>query len=327
MQILEPRTFYKPLEYPWAYELWKQHESMHWLGHEVPLADDVRDWNDKLNADEKSLLTHLFRFFTQADIDVANGYNGRFLPYFSHKPELGMMMGSFAAREAIHIDAYALLLETVGMPETTYQQFQEYKEMVDKHEYVSNFNMDTHLDVLKTLAVYSAFTEGVQLFGSFAILLNFPRMNKMNNMGNIINWSIRDESLHVEGMTQVFREYFKDIKKQIAFNEKDFINEIRVIGMEMVDLEDKFVDLVFSDSAGAVEGLTADEVKGFIRFIANLRWEQLGFEGVLYEEFTKNPLPWVEEMVNGEEHTNFFEAKSTQYSKAMTEGSMEDIQW
>ena len=184
--ILTPRTYFKPMDYPWAHTFWKQHEAMHWMGYEVPMHEDVRDWSSKLTEGEKNLLTHLFRFFTQADVDVAAGYTTKFLPYFAHKPELAMMMSSFAAREAVHIDAYALLLETVGMPETTYQQFADYKEMKEKHDFVGQFGTDNVEDLLKSLAVYAGFTEGMQLFASFVVLLNFSRFNKMKAMGNIV---------------------------------------------------------------------------------------------------------------------------------------------
>lgn len=324
MKLLEPRSYYKPFDYAWAYDAWLEHESMAWMPTEVPMGEDVKDWNEKLTKEEKSLLTHLFRFFTQADVDVAAGYNKKFIPYFSHKPELAMMMSSFANREGVHIAAYSLLLETVGMPETTYNQFKDYKEMKDKHDFVDQFGMDTPISVLKSLAVYSAFTEGMQLFASFVVLLNFARYNKMKAMSNIVAWSIRDESMHVEGMTRLFKEMHSEMKP-----DKTIELEIRTIAVKMVALEDAFIDLIFSDSKsiqGAVEGLTPKEVKDYIRFITNKRIAQLGFKGNLFN-INKNPLPWVDEMVNGEEHANFFEQKSTSYSKAMTKGTLEDIKW
>lgn len=327
MNILKPRKYFKPFEYPWAFEAWKKHESMHWMSYEVPLSEDVRDWNSKLTDSERNLLTHLFRFFTQADVDVANGYTERFLPYFAHKPELAMMMASFAAREAVHIDAYAVLLETVGMPEVAYQQFQEYQEMKDKHEYASSFSLETPLDVLRSLAVYSAFTEGMQLFASFVVLLNFTRHNKMKNMGNIVAWSVRDESLHVEGMTTLFRTFLDEyLEEHPDFRVAKFGEEIKEIAKQMVELEDHFIDLIFSDCS-VIEGLTPDELKEYIRYLTNYRWSQLGFQGEVFEDYKYDPLPWVNEILNAEEHTNFFEQKVTFYSKGMTEGNYEEIEW
>jgi ribonucleoside-diphosphate reductase beta chain len=332
MSLLKPRSYYKPFQYPWAYELFKKHEQMHWLPEEVEFREDIRDWNDesRLSAPEKNLLTQLFRFFTQADIDVAEGYSKIYLPSLGNHPEITMMMLSFGAREAIHVDAYSTLIETVGMPETIYQAFSEFEEMEAKHDYVSSFNADNPMELLKSLAVYSAFTEGMQLFSSFAILMNFERQNKMKGMCNIVRWSIRDESMHVEGMTHLFRElhseYFAGRKDNFAAISQDELkDEIEVIAKTMVDLEDKFIDLCFEQ--GGIEGLTADEVKLYIRYIANTRWAQLGFQGELYEGLDANPLPWLDWVLNGSEHTNFFEARPTEYSKGTLTDGEGEIEW
>lgn len=326
MSLLQERNYYRPFEYPWAYDLYKRHESMHWLPEEVEFRDDLRDWNERLSDEEKNLLTHLFRFFTQADIDVASGYSKVYLPKLGNHPEIAMMMLSFGAREAVHIDAYSTLIETLGMPETTYKAFAEYEEMEAKHEFVSDFTGDSPLELLKSLAVYSGFTEGMQLFSSFAILMNFERNNKMNGMCNIVRWSIRDESMHVEGMTRLFRELHKECRPLFPHPGKaeDFEIEIAGIADKMVLLEDKFIDLCFEQ--GGIEGLTADEVKEYIRYIANRRWGQLGFSGELYEH-TENPLTWLDWVINGVEHTNFFEAQPTEYSKGTLTGTSEEIQW
>jgi len=321
--MIQTRNYYKPFTYPWAHDIWRKHEALHWSAQEVPLHDDVRDWQDKLTVSEKSLMTNLLRFFTQADVDVAAGYNKHFLPLFSGVPELCMMMNSFAAREAVHIDAYALLLETLGMPEETYNQFHSYKEMKDKHDFLDRFNVNSPSSILKAIAAYAGFTEGLQLFGSFVVLLNFSRFNKMKNMGNIVAWSIRDENLHVEGMTKLFRELAKDTYK--LDNHPSLEHDIVKIAFKMVELEHNFIDLIYGPDT-EICNLKKDDVKNYIRYLANIRWKQLGFNSDIYT-ILKNPLPWVDYMVNGEEHANFFESKSTFYSKAMTEGTMEDIKW
>ena len=184
---------------------------MHWMPESVPLHTDVKDWQD-VTPEEKHLLTQIFRLFTQSDVDVGAGYVDKYMPIFK-KPEARMMMSSFANMESIHQDAYSLLLDTVGMPEIEYKAFAEYEEMSDKHDYVGEFKplKSDKKTIAKTLAVYSAFTEGLQLFSSFAILLNFPRFGKMKGMGQIVTYSIRDESMHVEAMTKLFREFIQEI--------------------------------------------------------------------------------------------------------------------
>jgi ribonucleoside-diphosphate reductase beta chain len=299
---------------------------MHWLPAEVDLRDDVRDWSEILTQQEKNLLTQLFRFFTQGDLDIAGGYRNVFLPQLGGTPELGMMMMSFAAREAVHVDAYSMLIETIGMPETAYSEFLEFTAMKDKHDFLLK---DRNL--LENLAVFSAFGEGMLLFSSFAILMNFERFGKMKGMCNIVRWSIKDEEVHVDGMTQLFKELFKSTSTEkqhedlFSFTERD---EIRgcVVGhaKDMVELEDKFIDLCFA--MGDIEGLSAADMKQYIRYITNKRWTQLGFDGTLYGEVSENPLKWLDWVINGQEHTNFFEAKPTEYTKASVRKS-EVIAW
>ena len=196
MGLLVENPVYKPFRYPWCYDSWLTQQRIHWLPEEVPLGDDVRDWQKNLKPEEKNLLTQIFRFFTQADVEVSNCYIRHYMNVF--KPtEVLMMMSAFASMETVHIAAYSHLLDTIGMPEAEYSAFLKYKEMKDKYDYMQGFDVKSHHDIAKTIAVFSAFTEGLQLFASFAILLNFPRQNKMKGMGQIVTWSVRDETLHL----------------------------------------------------------------------------------------------------------------------------------
>ena len=141
-------------------------------------------------------MTQIFRFFTQSDIEVNNCYMKHYSQVFQ-PTEVQMMLAAFSNNETIHIAAYSHLLDTIGMPEAEYSAFLQYKEMKAKYDYMQQFGVDTKKDIALTLAVFGAFTEGLQLFASFAILLNFPRFNKMKGMGQIVTWSVRDESLHL----------------------------------------------------------------------------------------------------------------------------------
>ena len=195
--LLTASRAYKPFRYPWAYDFWQRQQLTHWMPEEVPLADDCGDWNKKLTDNERQLLTQLFRFFTQSDIDVGANYMENYMPLF--KPvEVRMMLAAFSNMETVHIAAYALLLETIGMPETEFSAFLEYEQMQAKHDYLGTFGTDTPEDILTSMAVFGAFTEGLQLFASFAMLLNFPRFGKMKGMGQVVSWSVRDECVTPE---------------------------------------------------------------------------------------------------------------------------------
>jgi len=317
MSLTGTRDYYKPFDHPWMFDYYVQQNQMHWFPEDVPLHNDVQDWQN-LSDKEKNLLTQIFRLFTQSDVDVSTGYVDRYMRIFK-KPEARMMMGAFNNMESIHQHAYSLLLDTVGMPEVEYKAFSEYEAMADKHEYIKNIRVSAKDkdSVAKALAVYSAFTEGLQLFSSFIILLNFPRFGKMKGMGQIITYSIRDESLHVEAMTQLFREY---VHENIEIWTDDFKKEIYKACRSMVDLEDRFLDLVFQ--MGDMQGLTKKEMQSYIRYIADRRLLQLGLKpnyGV-----KENPLTWLDDVL-GVEHQNFFEGRATSYMKAGLRGSVEVV--
>jgi ribonucleoside-diphosphate reductase beta chain len=317
VSLLEAKAVYKPFRYPWAYEAWLIQQRIHWLPEEVPLADDVKDWHNKLTPEERNLLTQIFRFFTQSDIEVNNCYMRHYARVFQ-PTEVQMMLAAFSAMETVHIAAYSHLLDTIGMPETEYQAFLRYRQMKDKYDYMQQFGISTKPDIAKTLAVFGAFTEGLQLFASFAILLNFPRVNKMKGMGQIVSWSVRDESLHTTSIIQLFRTF---ISENPEIWTEDFQRELYVICSTVVEHEDAFIDLAFE--LGAIEGLTAAEVKQYIRFIADRRLSQLGLQPIY--RLARNPLPWMDEMLNGIEHTNFFENRATEYSKAATQGTWDEV--
>ena len=319
LDITDQRSYFKPFNYPWAYDAWLKHEQSHWLHTEVPMIEDVKDWKKKLNKEEKQFLTHIFRFFTQGDIDVAGGYVNNYLPYFP-QPEVRMMLMGFAAREALHVAAYSHLIETLGLPETTYNEFMEYKEMVEKHDYVLGVasKNSTKESTATHIAVFSAFTEGMQLFSSFIMLLNFPRHGKMRGMGQIVTWSVVDETQHCESMIRLFRTYIEENRE--IWND-ELKSKIYTIAEKMVELEDKFIDLAFQ--MGAMEDLTADDVKKYIRYICDRRLISLGLKGVF--KVKKNPLPWVEEMINAPTHTNFFENRATDYAKGALSGNWDEV--
>jgi ribonucleoside-diphosphate reductase beta chain len=316
MSLLESRLAYKPFEQAWCYEAWLTQQRIHWLGEEIPLHEDVKDWHKALTDGERNLLTQIFRFFTQADVEVNNCYMKHYSQVF--KPtEVLMMLSAFSNTETIHIAAYSHLLDTIGIPEIEYQAFLTYKEMRDKFDYMQGFNVNSKHDIAKTMAVFGGFTEGLQLFASFAILLNFPRFGKMKGMSQIISYSLRDETLHCLSIIRLLRTFISENPEVWT---KRLMEEIYDACRIIVGHEDAFIDLAFEQ--GPVQGLSADEIKAYIRYIADRRLGQMGLSPIYHIE--RNPLPWLDEVMNAPEHTNFFENKATEYSRASTEGTWEE---
>jgi ribonucleoside-diphosphate reductase beta chain len=308
MPLMLPRNVYRPFEYQWAFDAYLKQNQAHWLATEVPMTDDVVDYRKNLSPEEKHLIMQVLRFFTQGDIEVQNNYQTRLMPMFP-VPEVAMMLASFANTEAIHVHAYSYLIDTLGLPESEYKAFLDYEAMRTKYEYLHGFSNRSQHDLAKTLAVFGAFMEGTALFASFAILMNFPRQGKLRGLGQIISWSIRDESLHADSICKLYRTFL--VENPDARTMK-LEADVRRACISMVEMEDRFIDLCFE--MGAVRGLAADEVKQYVRFTADKRLADLGMD----PEFgvTANPLPWLATMINAKEHTNFFENRATDYSKA-----------
>lgn len=317
MPLLVPRKTYKPFEYPWAHEAFVSQNQMHWLPEEIPMSDDLNDWEHRLSPEEKTLLTQIFRFFTQADIDVSEGYMTKYMKVFK-APEVRMMLSAFNAMEAIHVHAYSLLIDSLNIKEEGfYAEFLEYTEMAEKHDFLNRFTTDSNKDIAITIAGYSAFTEGLALFASFAILFNFHRSEaggKMKGMGKIVEWSIRDETLHVESMIKLYHTFTEENPEVM---DEDLYKNIMDICHTSVDLEDKFIDLAF-DISSTIANLDKDTLKKYIRYVADLRLKQLGLSP--FYNIKENPLPWMEELIMPR-HTNFFENKVTEYNKGTTQGN------
>lgn len=372
---MKGRSYYKPFSYVEFYDRWKKHERSHWLPTEVPMIDDVNDWNNKLNQNQKEFLTNIFRFFTQGDVDVAGAYCTEYLPNFSQTPEIAMFLCSVAAREAVHIDAYSYLIETLGMPESTYREFLQYNEMKEKQNYIKQFQDNNYGSlndkkkgilffisifvlcfflsslsfsmlispllilisirfynyyqrlvkehIAAGIALFSGFTEGMQLFSSFTMLLSFPMNGVMKGMGQIVTWSIVDETQHTDGMISLFRIFIHE-NSQCSCNCLMGCSCIRLehlkktvytIAKHMVELEDAFINLAYNKYAEneVFMNISKTNLKKYIRFIANKRLKTMGYNYIFEEKV--NPLPEFEIMINAPINTNFFENRPTDYAK------------
>lgn len=306
--LLTPRAFYKPFEYPQYFEYFTKQNQAHWMPTEVPMEKDIIDFRRNLTPAERSLITNILRFFTQSDVEVNNNYNTRLIPAFP-KPEIKMMLSAFAAMESIHVWAYSYLNDSLGLPDKEYSAFMDYESMREKYKYIRAFDVHSPADLAMNLAVFGGFIEGVSLFSSFAILMNFQRLGKMCGVGQIVTWSIRDESLHSMAICQLFREF---VGENRGIWTKEFRQTLLSACRDMVALEDAFVETCFA--GGPVPGLDGDQVKQYIRYTADRKLSELGLDPIF--GVSVNPLKWLDILVNGKEHTNFFENRATDYSKA-----------
>jgi len=312
MSVLEPNTTYKPFKYPWAVDYAVSHEKLHWGEWEAKLQDDVAQWkNGKLSPTEKNHITQILRLFTQSDVAVGTNYLEHYIPKFKNN-EVRAMLTSFANREFVHQRSYALLNDTLGLPEEEFQAFLDYKQMKEKVEFMQDIDTGSQRGLALAVA-RSAINEGMSLFSAFVMLINYSRFGKMKGMSEIVQWSIRDESMHCEGMTKLFRHFCEEHPRIVndAFK-KDIYSMVRTAGK----LEDKVIDLAYE--MGDLEGLSAEEVKQYIRYIADRRLIQLGLKPNYKEK--DNPLPWLEPLIATSSHDNFFETVVTEYNAAGLDG-------
>jgi ribonucleoside-diphosphate reductase beta chain len=312
MALLEHNVTYKPFKYPWAVEKAISHEKIHWGEWEASLQEDVSHWKSKKLTDvERHHITQILRLFTQSDVAVGTNYLEYYIPKFKNN-EIRAMLTSFANREFVHQRAYALLNDTLGLPEEEFSAFLEYKEMAEKVEFMQDIDVHSHAGLAKAVA-RSAMNEGMSLFSAFIMLLNYQRYGKMRGMCEIVEWSIRDETMHCDGMVQLFRQFCEEHPRIVT---DEFKADIYQMFRDAVKLEDKVIDLAFE--LGAVEGLTAEEVKKYIRYIADRRLIQLGLKGNW--KVKENPLPWVDWIIAGDSHKNFFEGRVTDYNSDALSG-------
>jgi ribonucleoside-diphosphate reductase beta chain len=309
--ILKKREVYAPFEYQKAYQYWEMQQQAHWLHSEIAMASDINDWNFKLTPSEKNLIGMTLKGFTQTEI-IVNEYWSQKVFNFFPKPEIVMMAMAFANMETIHTKAYSYLNESLGIED--YEAFLYEPTAKAKIDRLLDIKGNKKEDIAKSLAVFSAFTEGVTLFSSFAILMSFSRFNKLKGVGQIVNFSVKDESLHSEAGCWLFRTLVAEHPEIMTDELK---KELYQAGRDTYELEEQFIDRAFA--LGDIEGLTAYDLKHFIKNRVNVKLGDIGLKAN-YEDIDQEALKrmeWFDFMTIGVAHTDFFASRVTDYSKAV----------
>ena len=316
-KLTQESVVYKPFLYPWADELTRIHDGFFWTETEISLMDDIHHWKDgKITPSEKRLITKILQLFTQSDVAVGSNYHNYLIPKIKNN-EVRNMLASFAAREIIHQRGYALLNDSLGLSEEEYSTFLSIPEMYDKMLFMTTSSIESDYGFALALAK-NIISEGIALFGSFVVLLNFHRSGKMLGMGKVVEWSIRDELIHVDGVIQLYNAW---LKEHPGLDRTKLDQEVRSLFEEGIRLEHRFIDLIFAE--GSIEGLTAPELKDYMCFLANERIRRIGQEP-LYA-IDKNPISWVDWIIYGVDHSNFIESIVTDYEIGGMKGSWEKV--
>jgi ribonucleoside-diphosphate reductase beta chain len=308
--ITDLRNYYKPFEYQTAFDFYKDQHRAHWLADEVPLASDLNDWKLKLTEPEKNLIGNILKSFAQTEVHVNDYWSTKVSVWFP-KPEVQAMARVFADFESIHAEAYARLNEELGLDD--FKAFLEDEVSKAKIDRLVETPGETIEDKAISLAIFSAFTEGVNLFSSFAVLMSFQLRNLMKGTGQIVEWSVRDESLHSKAGCWLFRTL---LEERPELNTDELREKIVDACHLSVQLEFDFIDKAFE--SGDVEGLTKEQLKNFIKARANEKMIELGYKAI-YNDIDPNLLKqieWFGHLTSGKTHQDFFAGRVTSYSKS-----------
>jgi ribonucleoside-diphosphate reductase beta chain len=319
-KLFENRIPFKPFEYPDYYnEGWLKQAQAFWLHTEIPMQGDIKDWNEHLQQHEKNLVGNILLGFAQTECAVSDYWTTMVTKWFP-KHEIKQMAMMFGSQETIHATAYSYLNETLGLE--NFEAFLHEPTIAEKFEFLTATtaewthedlasNSEARKEVARSLAIFSAFAEGVSLYSSFAVLYSFQMRNMLKGIGQQMKWSVRDESLHSKMGCQLFRHMYEEFPEL-----KDAVqSDVEEAATLMVQMEEQFIDKMFEQ--GDLENLKAENLKDFIRKRANEKLHELGYQSIFnYNVKSAEELDWFYHLTGGLTHTDFFAVRPTDYSKA-----------
>jgi ribonucleoside-diphosphate reductase beta chain len=321
MGLFNERIAYKPFEYPEYYtEGWLKQAQAFWLHTEIPMSGDVKDWNEKLTKEEKNLVGNILLGFAQTECAVSDYWTQKVVSWFP-KHEIQQMAMMFGSQETIHAVAYSYLNETLGLED--FEAFLHEPATAERFDNLVATTDNSPRSIGRSLAIFSAFAEGVSLYSAFAVLYSFQLRNLLKGIGQQMKWSVRDESLHSKMGCQLFRHMCDEDDTLLEACREDVIEAAKT----MLDAEENYIDKMFE--LGDIENLRAYDLKQFIRKRLNEKMAELGYidlgQYFAFDEKGAENLDWFYHLTGGHTHTDFFAVRPTDYSKANEGEDFEDI--
>ena len=321
MGLFDTRIAYKPFEYPEYYtEGWLKQAQAFWLHTEIPMSGDIKDWNEKLTKEEKNLAGNILLGFAQTECAVSDYWTQKVVGWFP-KHEIQQMAMMFGSQETIHAVAYSYLNETLGLED--FEAFLQDDATMERFNNLVAYKGSDKIGIAKSLAVFSAFAEGVSLYSAFAVLYSFQLRNLLKGVGQQMKWSVRDESLHSKMGCRLFRQMCEEDNTLLGECREEIISAAKI----MLDAEEKYIDKMFE--LGDIKNLKAYDLKQFIRKRLNEKLQELGYfdlgQYFAFDEAGATELDWFYHLTGGHTHTDFFAVRPTDYSKANEGEDFEDI--
>ena len=321
MGLFDERIAYKPFEYPVYYnEGWLKQAQAFWLHTEIPMQGDVKDWKEKLTPAEKNLVGNILLGFAQTECAVSDYWTQKVVSWFP-KHEIQQMAMMFGSQETIHAVAYSYLNETLGLDD--FEAFLHDPATMDRFDNLVAYNGSDTTGIGRSLAIFSAFAEGVSLYSAFAVLYSFQLRNLLKGIGQQMKWSVRDESLHSKMGCQLFRQMCEEDANLLDACREDIVKAAQA----MHDAEMNYIDKMFE--MGDIEGMKSYDLKQFIKKRLNEKLVELGYidlaDFFAFDSVAADNLDWFYHLTGGVTHTDFFAIRPTDYSKANEGEDFEDI--
>ena len=304
-----------PSQYPWARQLYDQAIANTWYPHEIPLKEDLEDWVT-MTEDEKYAVQFIMSFFNPAELIVNRVLALGVYPYLK-SAECHLYLAKQMWEEANHCVAFEYVLETLPINrDTVYKAHIETSSMKAKEDFINRFmarmtnekydvsTTDGRKDFLRNLVAYNMIMEGIWFYSGFMVMLSFRQRNKLRNFGSMINWVLRDESLHLKFGMQLILSLLEENADLVS---GDFAEEIQNIILEGVELETNYNRDLFPNG---ILGLNADYVNQYVQYVADRRLEELGLAPYYH---VTNPAKWMSTATDVYELVNFFESQNTNY--------------
>lgn len=329
MSLLDPRQAFKPYDYSEAYTFWELQQTSFWLHTEISMDSDIYDWKFNLTESERNIIGNILKSFVQSEVLIGD-YWRKIADTFP-KPEIALMASAFSGMEGIHQVAYAYLQDSLGLND--FESFLQDETVIERLQQISKFpeyvttqhghylelkaaDEQYRKDLARSIAVFSSFGEGVLLFSAFTILMSFAQRGLMRGLGEIIELSIRDESLHARAGCWLFRTFMSE-NQDIKGIKKEIYEACNLA----LEIEDKFIDSVFVTAS--LPNCEPEDLKQFIRSRANKQLKEIGLKPQFkIDRQAIKRLNWFDIASSGDQHGDFFSSRITQYARTSGWGGM-----
>ncbi|HEX9664215.1 MAG TPA: ribonucleotide-diphosphate reductase subunit beta [Patescibacteria group bacterium] len=305
----------RPLKYQWAYDLYNQAVANTWFPHEIQLGEDLADWK-KMTEEERHAVSFFISFFNPSELLVNRCLALGVYPYVT-APECHLYLAKQMWEEANHSVAFEYVVETFPIErENAFTAHITTPSMAAKKDFNLKFlqrmtedsldieTIEGKKDFVRNLVATNIIMEGIWFYSGFMVGLSFRQRNLMRNFGSLLDWVVRDESLHLQFGINLILTILDESPELL---EGDFGQEIHQMIVDSVELESVYnKDLL----PNGILGLNADYVNKYVQYIADRRLEELGFQP---HYNASNPAKWMSTANDVFELVNFFESTNTSY--------------